>query len=290
MTGFGNYTHKENNQTYIVEIRSINSKLFDFTAKIPSEFRDKENEIRKLVSILLERGKIECVITIEKENISLSTYSIKSDVVKKHYKDLISIAKDLSLSVSDTELLSLAMHIPDVIEPTKTKSTEKEWDILQQTIQEACHLTNTCRENEGGILAADFELHIQHILNYLNDIEPFEDERICSIKTRLHKSLKEICIQDSDFDNNRFEQELIFYLEKIDFTEEKVRLVKHCDYFLNTMKENTANGKKLSFICQEIGREINTLGSKSLEATIQQKVVQMKDELEKIKEQLANIL
>jgi len=290
MTGFGNYVYKDQFKTYHVEIRSINSKQFDFSIKVPPEFRDKENEIRKIVSVLLERGKVECVIFIEKDDLTTGNFSINSNVVKKHYNDLKNIAHDLSLSTSDAELLSISMNIPDVIETAKIENTDEEWNRLEQTIQEACRLTNVCRENEGKILANDFKLHINLILNYLNEIAPFETERIQTIKTRLQKSLNDLSEQTPSYDPNRFEQELLFYLEKLDFTEEKVRLAKHCDYFIETMNENTSNGKKLSFICQEIGREINTLGSKSSEFNIQQKVVQMKDELEKIKEQLANIL
>lgn len=290
MTGFGNHIYKDSYKTYHVEIRSINSKQLDFSCKIPPEFRDKENDIRKIISVLLERGKIECVISIEKNDKITNNYFINSSMVKKHYGDLKEITDNLSLNIADSELLSIAMTIPDVVETTKIENSEEEWICLEETIQEACRLTNHCREIEGNILANDFKLHINLILQYLNEIIPFETERIQTIKSRLLKSLHEISDQSTPYDPNRFEQELLFYLEKLDFTEEKVRLAKHCDYFIETMNENTSNGKKLSFICQEIGREINTLGSKSSEFNIQQKVVQMKDELEKIKEQLANIL
>jgi uncharacterized protein (TIGR00255 family) len=210
--------------------------------------------------------------------------------VKIYFKELKQIASDLCIAIPDVEILSIAMNMPDIMDVTDILTSEDEWLTLKSTIEEACRLTNVCRENEGKTLSSDFELHIMNIISYLNDIEPYENERINAIRTRLQKALKEHCIQNTDFDSNRLEQELIFYLEKIDFTEEKVRLVKHCDYFIQTMKDETSNGKKLSFISQEICREINTLGSKSLEINIQQKVVQMKDELEKIKEQLANIL
>ena len=290
MTGFGAFTLKSNNKTFTVEIKSINAKQFDFSTKLPLEFRDKENEIRKLICLLLERGKIECIINIDNETDSTNNYVIDSDLVKSYFKDLKQIAEDLSTSISDSELLSIAMNVPDVITTSKPDNIDQDWDILQEVISEACRITNLSRENEGKILEADFETHIELILKYLTEIEPFESDRINSIKTRLLKTFKEYSDQMANFDTNRFEQELIFYLEKLDFTEEKVRLVQHCQYFIETMKENTSNGKKLSFICQEIGREINTLGSKSSEANIQKRVVQMKDELEKIKEQLANIL
>jgi len=289
MTGFGSCSSKNNIQNYTVDIKTINAKQFDFTLKIPSEYKDRENEIRKITSELLERGKIECIISIQNNTIN-NSHCINHTLVKTYFEELKQIASDLSISIPDVEILSIAMKMPDIMEVTDMKTNDEDWLILKKTIEEACRLTNLCRENEGKTLALDFELHIMNILSYLNEIEPFESERINAIKTRLQKALKENCIQNTDFDSNRLEQELIFYLEKIDFTEEKVRLVKHCDYFIQTMKDESTNGKKLSFISQEIGREINTLGSKSLEINIQQKVVQMKDELEKIKEQLANIL
>lgn len=289
MTGFGSCSSKDNKQNYTVDIKTINAKQFDFSLKIPSEYKDRENEIRKILSQFLERGKIECTISIEKNTINHS-HCINHALVKIYFEELKQIANDLYITMPDVEILSIAMKMPDIMEVTDILTSEEEWLTLRSTIEEACRLTNVCRENEGKTLASDFELHIMNILSYLNEIEPYESERINAIRTRLQKALKEHCIQNTDFDSNRLEQELIFYLEKIDFTEEKVRLVKHCDYFIQTMKDETSNGKKLSFISQEIGREINTLGSKSLEINIQQKVVQMKDELEKIKEQLANIL
>jgi uncharacterized protein (TIGR00255 family) len=182
------------------------------------------------------------------------------------------------------------MKVPDVMVSSQPDTIEEDWSILQNVIKEACRLTNESRQKEGKILETEFELHITGILTLLKEVEPFESERIQSVKSRLMKSFHEYSDQMANFDTNRFEQELIFYLEKLDFTEEKVRLAQHCQYFIETMRENNSNGKKLAFICQEIGREINTLGSKSLDANIQKRVVQMKDALEKIKEQLANIL
>ncbi len=290
MTGFGSATYKDQAKTYFVEIRSINSKQFDFSIKLPFELRDMENNIRKLVVSLLERGKIDCTITIEDSNCRVNNYVINATTAKQHFKDLKNIATELAINVSDADIFSILMHIPDVVEIGKIENNEKNWELLQQTIIEACQLTNQCRKNEGEILAQDINSHINLILKYLDEITPHEEARICTIKNKLQKSFSDFSEQYTNCDPCRFEQELMFYIEKIDFTEEKVRLRKHCDYFIETMQENTSNGKKLGFICQEIGREINTLGSKSLEANIQQKVVQMKDELEKIKEQLANIL
>lgn len=290
MTGFGNYTYKYQNITYTVEIRCVNSKQFDFSIKIPTEFKDKESEIRKITSTFLERGKIECTITIEKEDAASDSFSINSGIVKKHFNDLKSIAQELNLSVSDSKLLSMAIQIPNIMETPKTKVSEEEWQHLELAIEESCHLTDNYRISEGKTIKDNFKSHINLILEHLNETEKFEKERIQSIKSRLLKALNDLSNQSISYDINRFEQELLFYIEKLDFTEEKVRLKKHCEYFIETMEEDTSNGKKLSFICQEMGREINTLGSKSLEFNIQQNVVQMKDELEKIKEQLANIL
>ena len=290
MTGFGNASYKKQDKTCLVEIRSVNSKQFDFSIKLPSELREMENDIRKLISNLLERGKIEYVITIEEDGCSVNNYTVNPIALKKHFKELKEISTDLAINISDTDIFSIAMNIPDVVETGVIENNAKEWKLLEKTITEACHLTNQCREKEGEVLARDFKLHIDMILKYLDEITPFEEARISAIKNRLQKSFNDFSEQNLTCDPCRFEQELIFYIEKMDFTEEKVRLLKHCEYFIETMQENVSNGKKLGFICQEIGREINTLGSKSLEANIQQKVVQMKDELEKIKEQLANIL
>lgn len=290
MTGFGAYSFKSQHKTFTVEIKSINAKQFDFSTKLPIECRDKENEIRKLINSLLERGKIDCSITIAYDNESDVNYAIDSTLVKKIFHDLKQISKELSIHTDDAQILSIAMKVPDVMVSSQPDTIEEDWSILQNVIKEACRLTNESRQKEGKILETEFELHITGILTLLKEVEPFESERIQSVKSRLMKSFHEYSDQMANFDTNRFEQELIFYLEKLDFTEEKVRLAQHCQYFIETMRENNSNGKKLAFICQEIGREINTLGSKSLDANIQKRVVQMKDELEKIKEQLANIL
>lgn len=290
MTGFGSYTYKYQDTTYNVDIRCVNSKLFDFSIKIPTEFKDKESEIRKIISTFLERGKIDCSISVEKEDVTTNSFSINSAIIKKHFNELKNIVQELNLSVSDSKLLSMAIQIPDVVETPKTKASDEEWQHLELAIKESCRLTDNYRISEGKAIKKDFKIHINLILKHLNETEKFEKERIQSIKSRLLKALNDLSDQRISYDKNRFEQELLFYIEKLDFTEEKARLKKHCEYFMETMKEDTSNGKKLSFICQEMGREINTLGAKSLEYNIQQNVVQMKDELEKIKEQLANIL
>ncbi|MBQ2489022.1 MAG: YicC family protein [Bacteroidales bacterium] len=287
MTGFGNSTLQGEAIILTVNIKSINSKQFDFTLKWPSELKEvgKENEIRQLVMERLSRGKIECSVSIDKKETAEAPH-INKQLIKQYYRTFREISDELGIH---EDLLSIVMKMPDVIESPHYELDDTLWKQLENTIIEACDRAVASRCEEGAALAEDFKKRIQLILDYLDEIEPLENNRIGQIKGRLYKSLADNRDQFQNFDENRLEQEIIFYLEKLDFTEEKVRLRKHCAYFLETMKE-PLNGKKLAFISQEIGREINTLGSKACQAEIQQWVVKMKDELEKIKEQLANIL
>ena len=285
MTGFGKATLKERDFQITVEIRSINSKQFDFALKLPSDLKEKENEIRQLVMNELVRGKIDCTIGLERLDKCMSG-RINKDVVISYYHQLQEIAKELG---TDESLLSIVMKMPEVIEYDIVELDDQLWASLLQTVKSACESIVVSRQKEGAVLALDFEKRINLILQYLDRIEPLEGQRIDLIRNRLGKSLGEYA-EIPTYDENRLEQEIIFYLEKLDFTEEKVRLRKHCAYFLDTMKNEEMNGKKLTFISQEVGREVNTLGSKAANAEIQQFVVKMKDELEKIKEQLANIL
>ena len=287
MTGFGSSTLQGEAIILTVNIKSINSKQFDFTLKWPSELKEvgKENEIRQLVMERLSRGKIECSVSIDKKETAEAPH-INKTLIKQYYRTFREISDELGIH---EDLLSIVMKMPDVIESPHYELDDTLWKQLENTIIEACDRAVASRCAEGAALAEDFKKRIQRILDYLGEIEPLEDNRIGQIKGRLYKSLADNRDQFQNFDENRLEQEIIFYLEKLDFTEEKVRLRKHCAYFLETMKE-PLNGKKLGFISQEIGREINTLGSKACQAEIQQWVVKMKDELEKIKEQLANIL
>ena len=286
MTGFGNSTCLYEKTSITIEIKTINSKVLDFSPKIPFAFKDKESEIRSIVSKLLERGKIDMVITVD-ESQDIVEYAIDSQRVKIYYKDLKELTDQLGIVSAETDLLKMALRMPDIFTNPKNNIPEELWLELQKKIIEACNFVNQSREEEGKILEKDFIERIRLIENYLEEIPPFEHLRMDLVKNRLLKQLMEL---KQKYDENRFEQELIFYLEKIDITEEKLRLKKHCEYFIETIKEETANGKKLSFISQEIGREINTLGSKAYEVNIQKLVVKMKDELEKIKEQLANVL
>lgn len=287
MTGFGSCTMQCDGTSFTVDIKSINSKQFDFTLKWPSELKElgKENEIRQIVMNHLFRGKVECSISIENNREAGSTV-LNKVLIKKYYRELKEISDELGIN---EELLPIVMRMPDVMETGHMELDNNLWEQLQKTITEACAHVTESRCTEGAALALDFEKRIRLILQYLEAICPLEENRIGQIKERFHKSLGENADQFQNFDENRMEQEIFFYLEKLDFTEEKIRLRKHCSYFLETMHEEQ-NGKKLGFISQEIGREINTLGSKACHAEIQQWVVKMKDELEKIKEQLANIL
>ncbi len=289
MTGFGSSSAQHGCVRFTVNIKSINSKQFDFILKLPAELKenDKENEIRQMIAGQLIRGKIECSVTMEKPEASSNNIRLNKSLIYKYYNELKTIAEEVG---SQEDLLKIVMRMPEVIESEKIEMNSELWMQLQQAITNACEDILHCRENEGMILRQDFQLRIGLILQYLNEIEPWETGRIQQIRNRLYKSLTENQDQIPSFDANRLEQEIIFYLEKMDFTEEKVRLRKHCAYFLETMDKETQNGKKLGFISQEIGREINTLGSKAGDAEIQKLVVKMKDELEKIKEQLANIL
>ncbi len=286
MTGFGNSTCLYEKTSITIDIKTINSKILDFSLKIPFAFKDKESEIRSIVSKLLERGKIDVVITID-ESQDVLECAIDSQRVKTYYKDLKELADQLEIVSTEADLLKMTLRMPDIFTNPKNNIPEELLLALQKKIIEACNLVNQSREEEGKILEKDFIERIQLIESYLEEVIPFEHFRMDLVKSRLLKQLAEL---KQKYDETRFEQELIYYLEKIDITEEKLRLKKHCEYFIETIKEETANGKKLSFISQEIGREINTLGSKAYEVNIQKLVVKMKDELEKIKEQLANVL
>jgi uncharacterized protein (TIGR00255 family) len=286
MTGFGNSICVHKDTVISIDIRAINSKIFDLSQKIPSILKNKEQDIRIILSKMLERGKIDLNITIDQSQ-DILEYSIDKDKVKIYHRELKDLLSELDMQIKDTELLSAIMKIPNVITNHTEVIAPELWDKLEHSITTACELLSTNRQEEGQSMERDFMLRISLIQDYLQKIENYETVRIDAIKSRIHKQLSDLA---QLYDENRLEQELIFYLEKLDITEEKVRLKKHCEYFIETVNEQTSNGKKLSFISQEIGREINTLGSKAYDVDIQKLVVQMKDELEKIKEQLSNVL
>ena len=286
MTGFGNATKVSSEGTFTVDIKSINSKIFDLVQKIPSFCKEKEAEIRFLVSKYLERGKIE--LTITAENLQTAGDSlIDKQKARSFYLEMKSLSEELGLNPSDSDYLNLILNMPDVFSASVSSVSEQVWEKMQDTLEKACLQVDKSRAEEGAILEKDFLLRIGLIEHYLEQIVDIEQNRTDTVRNRIQKQLHE---WGENFDKNRLEQEIVYYLERMDFTEEKVRLRKHCQYFAETVKEEAPNGKKLTFISQEIGREINTLGSKANDAEIQKWVVQMKDELEKIKEQLANVL
>ncbi len=288
MTGYGKATAELPGCKITVEIKSLNSKQADLALRLPYAFSEKELEIRALLSRELERGKIS--VYINRENLgSLSNSKINTELAKNYYQQLQALKDELG-DESATDLMALVMRMPEVVSQTNDDLNEEEELALMQTLKQAIAFTDAYRLQEGEILKADFELRVGIILDLLKQVDQYEESRIQKVKSRLYGTLMNQ-IDELKIDKNRFEQELIFYLEKFDVTEEKVRLKQNCDYFIQSINDKEAsNGKKLGFILQEIGREINTLGSKSNDSDMQRLVVQMKDELEKMKEQSLNIL
>ena len=291
MTGYGKAICDLSGKKVTIEIKSLNSKQLDLSLKLPGTLREKEIELRNFLSQKLERGKIDLFTTTE-ANVEIVKYSINRSVAKKYQEEL----KALQVDLGEEEmpgLLPIILKMPDVIQSGKEELSEQEWDSMRAAINDAVNALDLFRINEGEILDKDIRYRIGIILELLNAIEPHENNRTIFIREKLRREFKKMMDNENSseiIDENRFEQELIFYLERLDITEEKVRLQKHCDYFLETLDDRNSQGKKLGFITQEVGREINTIGSKANDAAIQKIVVQMKDELEKIKEQLLNIL
>jgi uncharacterized protein (TIGR00255 family) len=287
MTGFGKAECDLPGKKVTVEIKSLNSKQLDISTRLPSFMKEKEVDIRNEISRELERGKIDCYISSELTSED-SAHKINKDVVKFYIKQLQELTKELKID-SDEQLVQIAMRLPDALKTDKEEIDETEWDHILNSVHTAIEGVKIYRSREGNILAEDIQKRIYLILEKLEKIRSFEEERIQNIRNRLAQNLRELKLEES-YDPNRFEQELIYYLERLDITEEKVRLASHCNYFLEVLPSTESVGKKLGFISQEIGRELNTLGSKSGDSNIQRLIVEMKDELEKIKEQLNNIL
>jgi len=269
-----------------VEIKTLNSKQLDLHLRLPPLYKEKEPEIRQLISQLLERGKVECNINIENTG-SNSNYSFNHQLAETYYNELKHMAGQIG--EKPNEYLPILVRLPDVLSAEKIELSESEWLEVSKGIKAAAEKVNEFRTKEGKVLEGDFAKRIAGIEASYIKIKPFEEKRMAFMREKIRKALNEL-MEDGTVDENRFEQELIYYIEKFDITEEKVRLQQHIDYFMQTINENTSNGKKLNFISQEIGREINTIGSKANDADIQKVVVNMKDELEKVKEQLFNIL
>lgn len=282
MTGFGKSLLQLADKKIIIEIKSLNSKAIDLNTRIAQAYKEKELTLRKLISDTLERGKIDFTLTVENTSAS-STSTLNAPVVRGYIEQM----RAISPNGPDVEFLKMAVRMPDALTTPVEEVDEREFAQIEELLVLALKQLQAFRSSEGAILQKDFELRIRNIQQLLTQVEALDTERLAAIRSRIERAVEEI---RDRVDENRFEQELIFYLEKLDITEEKVRLANHLNYFLTTLEEPQSNGRKLGFIAQEIGREINTLGSKANHAQMQQIVVLMKNELEKIKEQVLNIL
>lgn len=282
MTGFGKACLQLPTKKITIEVKSLNSKNLDLNVRLPLSYREKELTLRNQIALELERGKVDfslfCEITAEE-----TSSKINAPIVLAYIEQM----KAIIPNADATELMKMAVRMPDALKVERSDFDETEWKEIEVVIQEAIQSMKAFRVSEGKSLENDFRARIANIFTYMDQISLLDKERIVSVKERLRVNLLELQL---NIDENRFEQEVIYYLEKLDITEEKVRLSKHLDYFLETLGGTEANGRKLGFIAQEMGREINTMGSKSNHAEMQKIVVKMKDELEKIKEQVLNVL
>lgn len=286
MTGFGKGEAVVDNKKFRVELRSLNSKQLDLNIKIPSRYRAAETEVRSVVTQLLQRGKVDCFVSFETSQTETSAH-INSNMFAAYATELRKVCGESGLSPDDAAIMSAVLRMPDVVANEECEVSDAELRAIVEATREAAMQLDAFRAQEGAILIADLLKRIDLIEQYRHEVEPYEQARVEVIKSRIRENIQKLAI---DVDNNRLEQEMIFYIEKLDITEEKVRLDNHCRYFREVAADEEAPGRKLGFIAQELGREINTMGSKSNEANMQRLVVQMKDELEKIKEQVLNIL
>ena len=282
MTGFGKASLQLPTKKITVEIKSLNSKGLDLNTRMPSVFREMELGLRNQISQRLERGKVDFSLFVEVTG-EETTSKINVPIIKGYINQM----KAVIPNADETELMKMAVRMPDALKTERDEIDENEWKQIQTVIDEALENIANFRKDEGASLEKEFQLRIGNINNLMNEAVSYDTERVETVKTRLRTALDELKV---NVDENRFEQELIFYLEKYDITEEKVRLGNHLNYFLETLNGTEANGRKLGFITQEMGREINTMGSKSNHTEMQKLVVMMKDELEKIKEQVLNVL
>ena len=287
MTGFGRAEQSVGDKTFLVDIKSLNGKQFELQLKLPAFLKPFEFDIRKLLSEKLGRGTVDCMISL-KETGNAKPVTINTDLAKAYYQPLRALSDELGLDTSS--LLSTIIKLPEVITPSSETLTDEEWKKLTLVITEAINNLNYHRQEEGKSLQADLQLRIGNILKQQEEVERLEPQRKQKIRDGVTKLLEENVGKEA-YDGNRLEQELIYYIEKIDISEEQVRLRNHCDYFTTILHDSEeGKGKKLSFVLQEIGREINTTGAKAYDSTIQKSVVLMKDELEKAKEQVLNVL
>jgi len=282
MTGFGKASLQLPNKKITVEIKSLNSKGLDLSVRMPSAFREMELGLRNRIAQKLERGKVDFSLFVEVTGEETSS-KINVPIVKAYINQM----KEVIADADETELMKMAVRMPDALKTERDEIDIDDWKEIEKVIDQALENIHNFRVTEGVALEKEFLLRISSILSLMNETVALDGERIQTVKDRLHNAIEELKV---NVDENRFEQELIYYLEKMDITEEKVRLENHLNYFIETLAGTEANGRKLGFITQEMGREINTMGSKSNHAKMQKLVVQMKDELEKIKEQVLNVL
>lgn len=288
MTGFGKATVSGGTKKIIVEVKSLNSKQLDVNLKMPSLYKEKDIEIRGMIKEVLDRGKVDMFIYFDNDDDSKDV-AINKTVVTQYFQQMLDVASSLGVTVDKGELLQTVMRFPDSLQVKAEELDEQEWLQLKSGIMQALESLNQFRIQEGQVLIADILKRIEMIKSLAAEVPQFEKQRVPAIKQRLQEKMKEWG-EIKNVDENRLEQEIIYYLEKLDITEEKVRLANHCRYFIETVEREEAPGRKLGFIAQEIGREINTMGSKANDHDIQKLVVRMKDELEKIKEQSLNVL
>jgi len=287
MTGYGRAHGSAGDKTITVELRTLNSKLTDLKLRMPSEFKEKEVEIRKMIIDHAERGKIDFALDVQSAD-GAATVSLNESLFKGYYRELSRLAKELGMDTGD--ILQTILRIPNVVASPSGEVDEEVWEVVAETLGRALEALKNFRRQEGKALEADLRLRVANIMLLLTEITPFEKERFVRMRERLRANMEE-GFSKENLDTNRFEQEILYYLEKMDVNEEKVRLEQHCKYFIEQIdNKNLSAGRTLNFISQEMGREINTLGAKAYDSDIQRLIVQMKDELEKIKEQLANVL
>jgi uncharacterized protein (TIGR00255 family) len=286
MTGFGKSIIEIPNKKISVEIKSLNSKQIDLNTRIPNTYREKEMEIRNILSQTIKRGKVDFYVTVDHTDSVISS-QINPVVVSSYYRQIVEVAEKLNLEIPN-DWLSAVLRLPDSVKMDVSDTEEGEWETLEQAISQALEAFNEFRVQEGAMLEKVFISKIDNIKQLLDEIGKYEVERIDYIKAKIQESIKKLEL--ANYDENRFEQEMIYYIEKLDVNEEKSRLKNHLNYFIDTMDKEKEQGRKLGFIVQEMGREINTLGSKSNHQEMQKIVVRMKDELEQIKEQVLNVL
>ena len=286
MTGFGKGEAVAQNRKFRMELRSLNSKQLDLSIKLPGKYRAAEADIRAILTQQLQRGKVDCFVSYEATETETSAH-INAEMFKTYAEELRRVCAESGIAEDAAALMQSVLRMPDVITTEDADVSDEELAAIVEATKAAAEQLDTFRRQEGAILIADLLKRVELIEQYRHDVEEFETKRVETIKNRIRESIQKLQLE---VDNNRLEQEMIFYIEKLDITEEKVRLDNHCRYFREVAAEEDAPGRKLGFIAQELGREINTMGSKSNEANMQRLVVQMKDELEKIKEQVLNIL